>query len=121
MKIDIVVTQMRGVARPDLERWILKEWIKPDEGLGEYEFCEIDVARARLIRDLRDDLEVNEEALPVVLLLLDQLYDLRRRMHDISEAIDHAVPVEFMAKLVSHLAKQKSESGAGTSLYPPNS
>jgi len=34
----------------------------------------------RLIQDLRDRLEINEAALPVVLMLLDQLYDLRRRM-----------------------------------------
>jgi hypothetical protein len=50
---------MSGVQFSDSERWILKKWIKPDEGCGEYEFCEIDVARARLIRDLRDDMEVN--------------------------------------------------------------
>ena len=104
MKIDVVVAQMPGLQRPDLERWVLNEWVKPDEGYGEYEFREIDVARARLIRDLRDDMEVNEEALPVVLLLLDQVYDLRRRMHDISEAIDHTVPAEVLADLVSRLA-----------------
>ena len=108
MKIDIVIAQMPGVQRPDLERWVLNEWVKPDEGCGEYEFREIDVARARLIRDLRDDLEVNEEALPVVLLLLDQLYDLRRRMHDISEAIDKTVPAEVLVELVGHLAMRKS-------------
>jgi chaperone modulatory protein CbpM len=34
----------------------------------------------RLIRELRDELAVNEEALPVVLSLLDQLYALRRRV-----------------------------------------
>lgn len=107
MKIDVVMSQIRGVQRPDLERWILKQWVKPDEGFGEYEFCDIDVARARLIRDLRDDMEVNEDALPVVLLLLDQLYDLRRRMHDISEAIDQTVPADVLADLVGHLASQK--------------
>ncbi len=107
MKIDVVVAQMSGVQRPDLERWILKKWVKPDMGCGEYEFCEIDVARARLIRDLRDDMEVNEAALPVVLLLLDQLYDLRRRMHDVGEAIDHTVPAEVLVDLVVHLAKRK--------------
>ncbi|MDR3528653.1 MAG: chaperone modulator CbpM [Rhizomicrobium sp.] len=111
MKIDFVVAQMPGVQRPDLERWILNEWVKPDAGCGDYEFCEIDVARARLIRDLRDDLDVNEEALPVVLLLLDQLYDLRRRLHDISAAIDQTVPMDVLADLVGHLAKRKRDSG----------
>jgi len=108
MKIDIVVAQTPGVQRGDLERWILKEWVRPDAGFGDYEFAEIDIARARLIRDLRDDLEVNEEALPVVLLLLDQLYDLRRRIHDVSEAIDHTVPADILVDLVGHLARRKS-------------
>jgi chaperone modulatory protein CbpM len=108
MLIDVVVAQTPGLQRPDLERWILKEWVKPDEGCGEYEFCEIDVARARLIRDLRDDMEVNEAALPVVLLLLDQLYDLRRRMHDIGEAIDQTVPADVLVDLVEHLANRKT-------------
>jgi chaperone modulatory protein CbpM len=108
MKIDIVMAQMPGVQRPDLERWVLNDWVKPDDGDGDYEFGAIDVARARLIRDLRDDMEVNEEALPVVLLLLDQLYDLRRRMHDISEAIDQTVPPDVLVELVAHLARRKS-------------
>ena len=108
MKIDFVMAQMPGVQRPELERWVLNEWVKPDDGNGEYDFGEIDVARAHLIRDLRDDLEVNEEALPVVLLLLDQLYDLRRRMHDISEAIDQTVPPDVLVELVGHLARRKS-------------
>jgi chaperone modulatory protein CbpM len=34
----------------------------------------------RLILELRDLMQVNEEALPVVLSLLYQIYELRRRM-----------------------------------------
>jgi chaperone modulatory protein CbpM len=102
---------MPGQEYPDLGRWILKQWVKPDEGCGEIEFCEIDVARARLIRDLRDDIEGKDAALPAALLLLDQVYDLRRRMHDISEAIDKTVPPDVLVELVEHLAKRKSESG----------
>jgi chaperone modulatory protein CbpM len=71
---------MPGLVLPDLERWIANDWVRPDRPEGEYAFRDIDVARIRLIQDLRDNLEVNEAALPVVLLLLDQLYDLRRRM-----------------------------------------
>jgi chaperone modulatory protein CbpM len=105
--IEILIAQVPGVQHPDLERWISNAWVKPDETCGRYEFCEIDVARVRLIRDLRDDMDVNEAALPVVLSLLDQLYDLRRRMHEIGDAIDETVPQEVLHKLVAHLAKRR--------------
>ena len=78
ISVDFVLSQAPGLPREDLERWIAKAWVRPDGGPGAYVFHDIDVARVLLIRELRDDLEVNEAALPVVLLLLDQLYDLRR-------------------------------------------
>ena len=78
--IEVLLTQLPDLPLQDLERWISNDWVKPDGRAGDYAFREIDVARVRLIQELRDSLEINEAALPVVLLLLDQLYDLRRRM-----------------------------------------
>jgi chaperone modulatory protein CbpM len=107
MNIDIVIAQVPGLQHPDLERWISNQWVRPDGDGGHYDFCAIDVARVRLIRDLRDEMEVNEAALPVVLSLLDQLYDLRRRLREISDAIDQTVPEEILQNLVAHLAKRR--------------
>ena len=42
----------------------------------------------RLILELREDMAVNEEALPVVLSLLDQLYELRRRLREMGMSPD---------------------------------
>jgi len=78
--IEVLLTQLPDLPLQDLERWISNDWVRPDGRAGDYAFREIDVARVRLIKELRDRLEINEAALPVVLLLLDQLYDLRRRM-----------------------------------------
>jgi chaperone modulatory protein CbpM len=80
--VDVLLAQLPDLPPKDLERWILNDWVRPDGRIGDYAFRAIDVARVRLIQELRDDLEINESALPVVLLLLDQLYDLRRRMRD---------------------------------------
>ncbi len=85
--IETLVAQVRGLRRADVDRWIAQQWVRPDGPAGHYAFQEIDVARIRLIRELRDELQVNEEALPVVLSLLDQLYDMRRRMRDLQEAL----------------------------------
>ena len=81
--VKVLLTQFPDLPLQDLERWISNDWVRPDARAGAYAFREIDVARVRLIQELRDKLEINEAALPVVLLLLDQLYDLRRRMRDL--------------------------------------
>jgi len=41
---------------------------------------EIDVARARLIRDMQVDLGVNDEGVDIALHLIDQIHELRRTM-----------------------------------------
>jgi chaperone modulatory protein CbpM len=50
-------------------------------------FDDADVARVHLICELRFDLDVEETSLPLVLSLIDQLYDLRRSARAISAAI----------------------------------
>jgi chaperone modulatory protein CbpM len=78
ISIELVVTRINGLKRGDLERWIANDWVRPERSADSYLFSDIDVARARLIQELCHDLELGERALPVVLSLLDQLYDLRR-------------------------------------------
>jgi chaperone modulatory protein CbpM len=105
--IEVLMTQFSGLARDDLERWIANQWVRPhgdDAGTGDYRFREIDVARIRLIRELRDEMQVNEEALPVVLSLLDQLYDERRRLRELMTALEHVAPEDIRRSLLRHLA-----------------
>jgi chaperone modulatory protein CbpM len=102
--VDVVIAQISGLKRQDLERWISNAWIRPDRSAGGYAFREIDVARARLILEMRDEMEINEDALPVVLSLLDQLYDLRRQMRDLNNAFTQVVPSDVRRELAAHLA-----------------
>jgi chaperone modulatory protein CbpM len=67
-----------GVDASALDIWIAAGWLRPASGRGGHEFSEIDVARAQLISDLRGDLGVNDEAVPIVLDLIDQIHGLRR-------------------------------------------
>jgi chaperone modulatory protein CbpM len=78
--MDLLLTRITGLDQADVERWIVNAWVRPDGTAGAWQFHEIDIARIRLIRELRDELAVNEEALPVVLSLLDQLHDTRREL-----------------------------------------
>jgi chaperone modulatory protein CbpM len=50
-------------------------------------FSEADLARAALIRDLKDDLGVNDEGVAVVLGLVDQIHGLRRTLSDLLQAV----------------------------------
>jgi hypothetical protein len=50
-----------------------------------------------------------EEALPVVLGLLDQIYDLRRRVRELGEAIELTTTGETRRALVRHLTSVRSE------------
>lgn len=83
ISIAAVVQRVGGVDERTLELWVAQDWVRPRRQAGILVFEEIDVARVRLIVELRDELEVGEPALPVVLSLLDQLHaaqaELRRR------------------------------------------
>ena len=92
ISMDAVVALCPRLERPVLERWIAEDWVRPEERDGDYGFQEIDLARVRLILELRDRLEVNEAALPVVLLLVDQLYDIRRQMRTLADAFTRMTP-----------------------------
>lgn len=68
-----------------LEIWIKEEWLIPQRSAAGETFSDADVARARLINDLRQDLGVNDEAVPVVLNLIDQIHGLRRTLRALLE------------------------------------
>lgn len=101
------------VSGGELRAWIARNWILPVEQEGRYFFDEADLARARLIAELHRDLEINEEAMPVVLRLLDQVYGLRRTLSDLNRAIQ-ALPEDARDQLraeLERLAKGAEPSG----------
>ena len=81
-----VVAEME-VSEREVNWWVEQRWVLPGEEEGEVLFDEVDRARMQLIVELRRDLEVNDEAIPVVLRLLDQVYALRRTLDELREGI----------------------------------
>jgi len=69
--------------REMLEAWIEEEWLIPGGSAGEVTFSDADVARAQLIRDLKNDLGINDEGVGVVLNLVDQVHGLRRLLTEV--------------------------------------
>jgi chaperone modulatory protein CbpM len=83
-----VVVLVGRVDRVELTHWIELGWVQPQsQADAEPVFSDLDVARVCLICDLRRDLAVEEETMPLVLSLLDQLYTMRRQMNALHDAL----------------------------------
>ncbi len=66
-----------------LEFWLGQKWLVPAQIAAEMTFSDIDLARGRLIRDLKTGFGVNDEGVDVILHLLDQLHGFRRAFEDL--------------------------------------
>lgn len=75
------------IDRKTLEVWIEEEWIVSSGTATELAFSEADLARAELIRDLMQDLGVNDQGVGVILNLLDQMHGLRRALADTLQSV----------------------------------
>lgn len=70
-----------------LETWIEAGWIVPRREDETKKFAEVDVARARLIRDLQHRIGVNDEGVAIILDLIDQIHGLRGRLREVCAAV----------------------------------
>jgi chaperone modulatory protein CbpM len=75
--LDLLVARFPALDQAQLQEWIAEGMLRAEPGPS---FTEIDVARIALIMELRNELALDDAALPVVLSLLDQLYTLRREL-----------------------------------------
>jgi chaperone modulatory protein CbpM len=80
-----VVEQLGTLTLTELRLWVSEGWVTPEEDRS---FAEIDVARIRLVCQLRQDMNLNEDAVPVVLSLLDQLHGLRSELQHLAKALE---------------------------------
>jgi chaperone modulatory protein CbpM len=93
-----MITEREFLERARLDRatltiWIEEEWLVPGRTDRDLAFTEMDLARANLIRDLKDKMGVNDEGLGVILHLLDQMHSLRRALaHALKSARDRPIP-----------------------------
>lgn len=101
--LDDLLARLGGLDRTELSLWVENRWVLPEQRGGTLFFREVDVARVELIREIRHDFAVDDEAVPIVLSLLDQVYELRRHLRrlctalssqpeDVQDAIRRALP-----------------------------
>lgn len=88
MQIAAVTALFADLGEAELVAWIERGWVLPEPGEGGWVFQEIDVARVRLIHDLRREMAVGEDSMTLVLSLLDQVYELRGRLKAVLRAVE---------------------------------
>lgn len=103
-----VLTLIADLDRADLQVWIEQGWVRPARDTSTCVYDEIDVARLRLICQLRRDLDIAEDMIPTVLSMIDQIYGLRRELRDLVQAIELQAD-DVRQNIVEHLRKARQE------------
>ncbi|PWR21275.1 chaperone modulator CbpM [Zavarzinia aquatilis] len=81
------VVAAAGLTLTELRTYVAEGWVLPRDDEADPAFDEFDLARIRLVCQLRGELDLDPGALPVVLSLLDQIHGLRRQMRLLATAI----------------------------------
>jgi chaperone modulatory protein CbpM len=92
--LEDVLDETGTLDRAEVTAWIEARWVLPDSRNGGIGFRAVDVARLRLIRELRHELAIDDEAMPVVLSLIDEVYGLRRQLAALARALGES-PAEL--------------------------
>ena len=89
---EMVVARIGRLTLHELRLWVSEGWLRPATGPAGPVFDEIDVARIRLLCDLRKDMALPVEALPVILTLIDRLNMTRRDLRHLADALEDQPP-----------------------------
>jgi chaperone modulatory protein CbpM len=90
-----------------LDAWVEAGWLIPQHDEDVADFSDADLARARLIRDLQHDMGVNEEAIPIILDLIDQVHGLRQMLREVATAVC-TQPEDMRRRIVAEIAATAS-------------
>jgi chaperone modulatory protein CbpM len=93
-----LVMQVENLSLQRLHRWIRLGLVKPERVEGLPVYHEVDVARVRLLRDMENAAEFDEDTVPLLLSLLDQIHGLRHELRALAAAVDQQ-PAEVRARI----------------------
>jgi chaperone modulatory protein CbpM len=85
--LDDLLRRMHGLDRREVVSWVENRWVLAERHGGDWLFRDVDVARVELIQEIRHEFAIDDEAVPLVLDLLDQVYSLRRQLRRLCDAI----------------------------------
>jgi chaperone modulatory protein CbpM len=70
-----------------VERWVARGLLRPTSTGSDWSFETVDVARARLLVELADEMGFDDEAVETVIGLVDQVHTLRHQVDLLGHAI----------------------------------
>lgn len=104
-----LVSRFTSLSVQRLHRWIRLGWVRPERVEGLPVYHEVDVARVRLLHDLEIGAEFDEDTVPLVLSLLDQIYGLRHELRALAAAVD-LQPADIRER-IKHAYRRFSDVG----------
>ena len=85
--LDELLHACDGLTVVHVERWVARGLLRPGVSGDGWTFETVDVARVRLLSELAEDLDFDDEAIETVVDLLDQIHTLRRQLDLLGQAI----------------------------------
>ena len=76
-----------GLTTVHVERWVARGLLRPRDSGESWSFEQVDVARARLLAELGDDIGFDDETVETVVCLVDQVHTLRGQLDLLARAI----------------------------------
>lgn len=101
---DDAIAATSGLTRVQLSFFVSNQLVIPLHTTQGPAFRHIDLARLRLLCELTEDLELEAEALHIVMSLLDQLHAARQSLHQIAEVLAEE-PADLRARIGAALLK----------------
>ena len=84
---DQLVAEIDGLTADVLRGWVDRGWVRAVARQAPPAFADIDVARVRMLCDFHLAMDIDEETLPVLLDLVDQVHGLRLQLRAVSRAV----------------------------------
>ena len=92
-----------------LRVWVAQGWIKPADAMAQA-YSEADLARAVLICNLEDELGFDEEDVPVLLNLIDQIHGLRAELKGLLDVLED-LPPDLRATVRMRITQMREGGG----------
>src|SRR5437870_6231512 len=87
ISLEDLLRRHTALDRREVVAWVENRWVLPERRDKTWIFHDVDVARVELILEIRQEFAIEDDALSLVLGLLDQVYDLRRQLGRLCDAL----------------------------------